>query len=174
MEPPSSTSHPRARRIARWLAGVLVLAAGGAALCQRLLVTVYVVDGVSMEPTLQPGQRLVVWRPCGALARGDLVVFRNPVEPDEVMVKRVLGLPREEVEVAHERLFVGASRSGALPPARRPHGQRRAGDRVRGPLLPAGRQPVRVDRLAPVRADSQAPGRGQGDLARLSVSPRGG
>lgn len=118
MEPPSSTSHPRARRIARWLAGVLVLAAGGAALCQRLLVTVYVVDGVSMEPTLQPGQRLVVWRPCGALARGDLVVFRNPVEPDEVMVKRVLGLPREEVEVAHERLFVGGFEIGEpyLPP----------------------------------------------------------
>ena len=121
--PPPRPGRPSAR----WIAASLALGAVASGLAQQLLVTVYVVDGVSMEPTLAPGQRLLVWRPCGDLTRGDLVVFRNPIEPDEVMVKRILGLPSERVEVAAERLFVGGfeigepyvkvgTRTGALEP----------------------------------------------------------
>jgi signal peptidase I len=65
------------------------------------------VTGPSMRPTLEPGQRLVVvpaWlRPP---RRGDLVVVTDPRAPDRATVKRVVGLPGEEVELVAGRLHV--------------------------------------------------------------------
>ena len=53
----------------------------------------------SMAPTLTDGQ-LVLTRslqPSQEVARGDLVVLDSPVEPDQHLVKRVIGLPSEKV-----------------------------------------------------------------------------
>ena len=56
-----------------------------------------VVAGESMRPTLAPGDRLLVVRP-GRPGRGDVVVVRPPGRNLE-MVKRVVGLPGDRVEV---------------------------------------------------------------------------
>jgi len=55
-----------------------------------------VVAGDSMAPTLQAGQRVLVrrWR---APQRWDVVVLRSPTGEDELLVKRVVGLPGERV-----------------------------------------------------------------------------
>ncbi len=44
----------------------------------------------SMQPTLQPGDRLIVLRWSRARA-GDLVVLRDPAYPERLLVKRVAG-----------------------------------------------------------------------------------
>lgn len=66
-----------------------------------------VVEGTSMLPQLNDGERLLVnklvyykiqgvsW---GHLERGDIVVFWFPKEPDKSYVKRIIGLPGEMVE----------------------------------------------------------------------------
>jgi signal peptidase I len=66
-----------------------------------------VVEGTSMLPQLNDGERLLVnklvyykiqgvsW---GHLERGDIVVFWFPKEPDKSYVKRIIGLPGESVE----------------------------------------------------------------------------
>ena len=38
--------------------------------------------------------------------RGDVIVFRSPRSPDEDLVKRVVGLPSETVEVLNGQVFV--------------------------------------------------------------------
>jgi nickel-type superoxide dismutase maturation protease len=56
------------------------------------------VEGTSMAPTLLPGDFLVAVRvPASRLRRGDLVVVQHPLQPGVEMVKRLTGLPGDEV-----------------------------------------------------------------------------
>lgn len=58
------------------------------------------VESLSMTPTLAPGQRLLARRPGSArpLRRGDVVVV-DSVEVGRPIVKRVVGLPGEHVDI---------------------------------------------------------------------------
>ncbi|MBX3293345.1 MAG: signal peptidase I [Acidobacteria bacterium] len=74
-----------------------------------------VVEGTSMLPQLQDGERLLVnklvyyklqsvsW---GHIERGDIVVFWFPNDPDKSYVKRVIGLPGETVELRNGKVYV--------------------------------------------------------------------
>lgn len=61
------------------------------------------VDGSSMEPTFQDGNRLIVSRLhylAGGTQRGDIIVFNSleaPPEQGVMLIKRVIGLPGETV-----------------------------------------------------------------------------
>ena len=60
------------------------------------------VDGFSMRPTLQDGEYILVNKlayKTGEPQRGDIVVFVFPVNPQEDLIKRVIGLPGETVSV---------------------------------------------------------------------------
>lgn len=67
------------------------------------------VDGHSMEPTFHGDDRLVVSRVhylLGAPQRGDILVF-NSLEADRVMlIKRVVGLPGETVEMRGQAIYI--------------------------------------------------------------------
>jgi signal peptidase I len=74
-----------------------------------------VVEGTSMLPQLNDGERLLVnklvyykiqsvsW---GHIERGDIVVFWFPKEPDKSYVKRIIGLPGEIVEVRNGKVYI--------------------------------------------------------------------
>lgn len=74
-----------------------------------------VVEGTSMVPQLNDGERLLVnklvyykfrnisW---GHLDRGDIVVFWYPGDPDKSYVKRIIGLPGETVEVRNGKVYI--------------------------------------------------------------------
>jgi signal peptidase I len=95
---------------------VLVLVLVGAVLV-GLLVRTFVlrpltVSSTSMEPTLCPGDRLLVdlWNPdIDDLARGDLVALR-PGRSAVPVVKRVVGLPGDEVASRDALLYVNDRR----------------------------------------------------------------
>lgn len=84
---------------ARWL-GVSVAVAAGLLAIQAAFFRVCQVSGASMEPTYRAGDRLLVLRGAGELRRGDVVVVRNPLAAQELLVKRVVGLPGETVSGA--------------------------------------------------------------------------
>ena len=68
------------------------------------------VYGLSMEPNLHTDQRLIVekvsYRFHGP-QRGDIVVLKRPERPeDELLIKRVVGLPGEEVSIRDGRVYV--------------------------------------------------------------------
>lgn len=58
------------------------------------------VDGSSMEPTLHDGQRLIVDKLSyrfGAPKVGDVVVFRYPTDLSRMFIKRIIGIPGDEI-----------------------------------------------------------------------------
>jgi signal peptidase I len=60
------------------------------------------VDGYSMTPTLQNGEYILVNKlayKTGDPRRGDIVVFVYPANPQEDLIKRVIGLPGERVAI---------------------------------------------------------------------------
>jgi len=67
------------------------------------------VRGSSMEPTLHNGQYLVISKVTYWIhppERGDIIVFQPPNNPDEDYIKRVVGLPEEQVEIHDGTVWV--------------------------------------------------------------------
>lgn len=81
----------------------LVVAALAGLAVRRCLAAPAFVESSSMEPTLRPGQRLLVRRLHGArrVDRGDVVVI-NSAEVGQVIVKRVIGLPGELIRMGQD------------------------------------------------------------------------
>ena len=71
----------------------------------RFAVQNYRVDGLSMLPTLQDQQYIVVNRAAYLFhppERGDIIVFAYPVDPSQDYIKRIIGLPGDRVQVSRE------------------------------------------------------------------------
>lgn len=67
------------------------------------------VRGSSMRPTLQDGQYLVVNKLTYWLhppERGDIIVFRPPNNLSEDYIKRIVGLPGEEVQIRSGEVWI--------------------------------------------------------------------
>jgi signal peptidase I len=75
------------------------------------------VYGQSMEPNLHSDQRLVVeklsynrylryWLSLNGPERGDVVVIRLHEQSDELLIKRVIGMPGDEVAIHDGQVFV--------------------------------------------------------------------
>jgi len=47
--------------------------------------------------------------PVGTVRRGDVVVFKFPVEPERDFIKRVIGLPGETVELRQKKVYINGS-----------------------------------------------------------------
>jgi signal peptidase I len=69
----------------------------------------YVVDGASMEPNFHTSERVIVDRISMLVSgpsRGDVIVLDSPTTPDELLIKRVIGLPNETIVIRSGRVFV--------------------------------------------------------------------
>jgi len=67
------------------------------------------VYGSSMEPNLHTDQRLVVEKVSYRLhgpRRGDVVVLRLPERGPELLIKRIIGLPGEKIEVRDGTVYI--------------------------------------------------------------------
>ena len=87
----------------------------------------------SMEPTLYDGDFILVNKftyglrlpvtntlffPLGEPQRGDVIVFRFPADPSIAYIKRVVGLPGDELEYRNKQLYINGEIAAqqALPP----------------------------------------------------------
>ncbi len=68
----------------------------------------YIPSG-SMEPTLTKGDRIIVNKLIYRFKepqRGDIVVFKYPVDPKRDFIKRVIGLPGETLQIKNSKLYI--------------------------------------------------------------------
>lgn len=102
----------RRRKALRWLREVLetiLPAVLIAFLINFFLAQATQVHGQSMEPTLHSDQRLVVEKVSYRLhgpRRGDVIVLKSPRQSSELLIKRVIGLPGETVEIRQGRVYI--------------------------------------------------------------------
>ena len=111
-----------ASRNSLWAEGRLLLRDLIFALMLAALVVVFIVqpvkvEGTSMLPRLHDGERIFVnkliyydeyrWAP--KIERGDIVVFWYPNDPTKSYIKRVVGLPGENVEVREGQVRINGS-----------------------------------------------------------------
>ncbi len=67
------------------------------------------IKGHSMEPTFHNGELILTNKISYQLhqpRRGDVVVFRAPMEEDKDYIKRIIGLPGERVKVANGHVYI--------------------------------------------------------------------
>jgi signal peptidase I len=90
-------------------------------LLRSFVVEPFRIPSGSMLPTLQSGDLILVNKfiygirlpiidrkviDTGAVKRGDVIVFRYPVDPDVDYIKRVIGVPGDEVAYLGKKLYV--------------------------------------------------------------------
>ena len=102
----------RKRKALRWLKEALEAALPAvliAFLINLFLAQATQVHGQSMEPTLHSDQRLVVEKVSYHFhgpRQGDIVVLKSPQKGSELLIKRVIGLPGETVEIRQGRVYI--------------------------------------------------------------------
>lgn len=71
------------------------------------------VDGGSMMPTLTNGELVIVNKlgyRLGEPERGDIIVFYFPVDPSQEFIKRVIGLPGDQVSIHKGTISINGQR----------------------------------------------------------------
>ena len=73
------------------------------------LVQPFIVRGASMEPTFEDSEYLIIDELSYYIrqpGRGEVVVFRYPRDPRQFFIKRIIGLPGEEVDIKSGRVMI--------------------------------------------------------------------
>ena len=76
---------------------------------RTFLVQAYNIPSGSMKPTLLVGDFILVNKLVYKLSepqRGDIVVFKWPVNPQIDFIKRIIGMPGDTIEVKGEKVFI--------------------------------------------------------------------
>lgn len=103
------------REILSWVL-TFALAIGAAFLIKNYLIINADVPTGSMENTIMPGDRLIGNRLAflkDTPERGDVVIFHYPDDEEELYVKRVIGLPGEEVRIDDGKIYIDGSETPA-------------------------------------------------------------
>lgn len=68
----------------------------------------FIIRAGSMEPTIDVGDRVFVLHPIlsGAIRRGDVIAVRYPVDPTQMFLKRVVGMPGDRIKLVNKKLFL--------------------------------------------------------------------
>lgn len=107
-------TEPPRNAIAEWTVTIILLLFGVTTLVQA-----YVIPTGSMEDTLLIGDHLLVdklaYAPSGPVSkyllpyqpikRGDIIVFRYPVDVTQTYVKRVIGIPGDRIRIENKQLY---------------------------------------------------------------------
>jgi signal peptidase I len=103
----------------------------------RTTVESFDIDGPSMQPNFYTGQRVLVNKLVYRFRepqRGDIIVFRSPDSQQGDLIKRVIGLPGESVEIADGKVYI--HKDGQVFPLDEPYVAEPARNNYKGSIIP--------------------------------------
>lgn len=123
-DPTDPSSEPRRRSVFREYLEALLIAGIFLGFSNTFLVKTFYIPSGSMESTLLIGDHLFVNRyiygdsdgslegvlPSREPRRGDIVIFRSPREPETDLVKRLIGVPGDRIEIVTKQLYVNGEK----------------------------------------------------------------
>lgn len=85
----------------------MIIAVILAIMIDKFLILKVDVNTSSMKPTINIGEKFLVTRiyDYENLKRGDIIVFKSN-EKDELLLKRLIGLPGDEIDIRKEKLYI--------------------------------------------------------------------
>jgi signal peptidase I len=92
----------------RWITELIVIVTI-VLLIRAFVAQAYNIPSGSMKPTLLVGDFILVNKLVYRFSepqRGDIVVFKYPIDPNIDFIKRIIALPGEEVEVRNNQVFI--------------------------------------------------------------------
>jgi len=92
----------------RWITELIVIVVI-VLLIRAFVAQAYNIPSGSMKPTLLVGDFILVNKLVYRFSepqRGDIVVFKYPIDPNIDFIKRIIALPGEEVEVRNNQVFI--------------------------------------------------------------------
>ena len=117
----------------------------------------FIVSGMSMEPTFENGQYLIVDEltyDIQAPKRGDVIVFHYPKDTSEFFIKRIIGLPGETVTINAQGISITET-NGTTFPLNEPYVINKGNGPPETYVVPAGQYFVMGDNR-PESSDSRA------------------
>ncbi len=91
---------------------MIVLAVTFALLISNFLIVNARVPSGSMESTIMTGERVLGFRLTymfEAPKRGDIIIFKFPDDESQVFIKRIIGLPGEQVDIIGGKVYIDHS-----------------------------------------------------------------
>ncbi len=91
------------------IAKVLIISAAIILPIRYFLIQPFFVKGASMEPNFHDQEYLIVDEISYRFRqpdRGEVIVFRYPRNPQEYFIKRIIGLPGEDVQIKDGKVFI--------------------------------------------------------------------
>jgi signal peptidase I len=90
----------------------ILIAAGISIFLITYVASAYQIEGNSMETVLSNHERVIIskWRVNNNIHRYDIVVLHKPDEPQKSIIKRVIGLPGEIVEIREGEVYINGSK----------------------------------------------------------------
>lgn len=96
-------NHSAKSEILAWIK-TLIIAAVVVFVLRHFFITPSIVEGDSMEPSLQDGDRIIISK-VGKIERYDEIAFHAP-DSNNNYVKRVIGLPGDEIRMKEDTLYI--------------------------------------------------------------------
>ncbi len=97
----------------KYIAINILIAAFLSLLIVKYVISAYRIEGASMISILLSGERVLISKPAakyGSIKRFDIVVFRKPDEPGKTIIKRIIGLPGEIIEIRAGQVYIDSKK----------------------------------------------------------------
>ncbi len=99
----------RKRHLLKYILTNITIAAVVSIVVVQYVIAAYVIEGRSMTPQFQPGERVLIRKlmvDAKNLERYDVVVLKKPGNPRVTLIKRIIALPGEIIEIKGGAIYI--------------------------------------------------------------------
>lgn len=99
----------RKRHLLKYIVTNIAIAAVVSVVMVQYVIAAYVIEGRSMTPQFQPGERVLIRKllvNTHNIERNDVVILKKPGNPGVTLIKRVIALPGEIIQIKDGNIYI--------------------------------------------------------------------